>query len=162
MKYRHLDRDVLARFDNLSAQERQEVLAHTQGCADCRRRLAEADRSYLFAALGAEAIPSAALDRLSARINDEIDRLEEVSRPGRWPAWWSIAASLLLGAIIGGFLLVQPDAPAVRRSRLSDLPGPDEPISAIEVLSSPSEAQVFDLTVGDTEIVMIFDEELDI
>jgi hypothetical protein len=73
-----------------------------------------------------------------------------------------VAASLLLGAIIGGFLLVQPGAPLVRRAQLPDLAGPDEPINAIEVLSSPSEAQVLDLTVGDTEIVMIFDEELDI
>lgn len=162
MKDRHLDRDVLARFENLRAQERHEVLAHTQRCGDCRRRLAEACPSYLFALLGSEAIPSGALDRLSARINDEIDRLEDVNRRGRWPAWWSMAASLLLGAIIGGFLLVQPDAPAVRRAQLPDLTGPDEPIRAIEVLSTPSEAQVLDLMVGDTEIVMIFDEELDI
>ncbi len=36
------------------------------------------------------------------------------------------------------------------------------PGGAFEILSSPGEAQVLDLSVGETQIVMIFDEELEI
>ena len=77
-------------------------------------------------------------------------------------AWASLAASVLLAAAIGGYLVSRPDvgggttmaeAVVVQEGEFAG--------SGIEVMT-PIDADVYDLTVGDTQIVMIFDERFDI
>jgi hypothetical protein len=159
----HPDPHQLSQFDSLEDVERREVLRHVAACGACRSVWVEADPSRVFALLGADAMPETALDRLTAGINDEIDAVETVS-VGRRPGfgWASLAASVMLAAAIGGYLVSRPDV--VSRASVAEAVATQHDQfagSGIEVMT-PAGADVYDLTVGDTQIVMIFDERLDI
>jgi len=160
----HPDRQVLSGFDALGEVGRDEILRHVASCASCRAIWAEADPARLFALLGTESLPGAALDRLTARINDDIDDLaaEPAALARRGFGWASMAASFLLAAAIGGYLISRPDTGIATAAPVATVAQEDEFAgSRIEVMT-PANADVYDLTVGDTQIVMIFDERLDI
>lgn len=167
----HVDPGRLAAFDRLSGSERAVVLRHAAGCSACRDRLLADDPTRIFAFLDTSPVPAAALDRLTTAVNAELDRPAPRRRASS--AWGPIAASLLLGALVGAYLLNRPDLPG-----LPELPGnvppattaavgagarpvDTVPASGIELLE-PTDAQVYDLSVGETQIVMIFDKGLDI
>ena len=97
----HLDARQLSEFDALEDVERREVLGHVAVCGSCRAVWVEADPSRLFALLEADAVPTAALDRLTERVNEEIDAVATTSirrRPGL--GWASLAASVMLAAAV--------------------------------------------------------------
>jgi hypothetical protein len=159
----HPEPSRLSDFDALGDLERRELLDHVADCGRCRSIWAGGDPSRLFALLEVESVPGTVLDGLSARVNDEIDSIELESRGRRRGfGWASLAASVLLTALIGGYLISRPDVgsgPIVAgtaEERHDEFAG-----SGIEVMT-PADADVYDLTVGDTQIVMIFDERLDI
>ena len=81
----HPDPRQLSDFEALEDVERREVMDHVAACGSCRAVWVEADPSRLFALLDADAVPTAALDRLTARINDEIDSVPDASAGLRWP-----------------------------------------------------------------------------
>jgi len=159
----HPGRQRLSDFDALEDVERREVLLHLADCGPCRSIWLDADPSRAFALLEIDSVPTSSLDGLTARINDAIDAVE--ARPAARRAgfgWASLAASVLLTAVIGGYLVSRPgveERPIVAGTSVVQ---PDEFAgSGIEVMT-PADADVYDLTVGDTQIVMIFDERLDI
>jgi hypothetical protein len=167
----HPDAVRFQRFDNLPADERTALLGHVRECADCRRRLAGGDPSRLFALLALETPPAAALNRLSAGLNRELDRVARSrSGPGRLRSAASIAAALVLAAFLGSYALrqsapgravaadVRPSGDAATLAAY-EAPAPAE---GVELLSTPGQAQVMELAIGDTQVVMIFDEALDI
>ena len=80
----------------LTAEERREVAAHLEGCEECRRELALLKR--LDAALGSLDAPAPA--RLAERV---LDRLQPRRRRYVWQSL-ALAASLLLGIVLGGTL----------------------------------------------------------
>ena len=167
----HLEPAWLERFDSLSAAEREPGLRHATRCAECRCLLAAGDPSRLFSLLATEPVPREALERLSSRVHDELDGRQRTGLRGRrrW-AWASVAASLILGGTIGAYLVTRPTAtPVPERALLAPtsaaevVPRAEEaPVGGIRVLSSPGDAQVLDLSVGETQVVMIFDKELEI
>ena len=68
----------------------------------------------------------------------------------------------MLAAAIGGYLISQPDMGGPATVAEAVVTQQDQFAgSRIEVMT-PADADVYDLTVGDTQIVMIFDERLDI
>ena len=169
MNEKHLASEQIAGFDALAASERENALAHMRVCGPCRERLCAEEPSRLFALLALEPIPDAALEQLSRRVSVDLDRESggaAVRR--RWPEVASIAASLFIAVIFLGYswmpssetsALAGPvaiDAPASQFASADESPG------QIQLISSPGTAQVLDLTVGDTRVVMIFDEALDI
>ncbi|HXV78015.1 MAG TPA: hypothetical protein VD788_17025, partial [Candidatus Polarisedimenticolaceae bacterium] len=103
----HPEAGRLERFDQLGPTERREIAVHVASCSACRLRLLAAEPTHLFSLLGDGGIPAGALDRLAVSLGDEIDRQD---RRGRrvGPLWGSIAASLLLGALIGVYLSSRP------------------------------------------------------
>ena len=158
------------RFDSLDAPARLELLRHVRGCADCRRRLIAADPSRVFALLAVEPLPAEALDRVSRGVSRSLNDLE---RPGRrqWYAVASIAASLLLAGYLGLQLWGPGEAPprqlapaelAEIERILDEHEQKHTPVRSIELLSTPGTARVVDLSLGDTQVVMIFDADLDI
>jgi anti-sigma-K factor RskA len=123
-------------LDALSAEERERVLAHVSGCAECQREL-----TSLREAVGAlaYAAPVAPLDatrcvpmreRLVARAAAERGSSGEpapgeadprplrptqrsaAARPARAPGWMALAASLLVAAALGWYALSQRDEAA--------------------------------------------------
>lgn len=164
MMHSHPDSDALRRFDELEGDERDSLLRHVTGCAGCRERFLAPDPSRAFALLCLAAVPEEALERLSRRIDEAI-------RPAHWTyRYASVAASLLLAAVLGGYLLTRPATAPV-----ASLAGPriefveagpaiesETAAGSIELVSSPGNAQVLDLTVGETQVVMILDAAMDI
>lgn len=113
------------------------------------------DSSRLFGLLADQEIPADRLDQLSESVRDAID--QQISDRGalasrrRRGLGWSVAASLLLAAALTGVTLI----PQTGTDSSADSP-------AFELLSSPGQAQVVDLSVGDIQIMMIFDEAIDL
>ena len=150
--------------------DRTALLQHLAGCAACRERWLDEEPSRVFSLLSVEAIPEEALERLTRNLNRAIDTQDAPSRvlPLRY-AVAAIAAALALAAFFGVELTRRsPVVPQVALDTASpaELSAPlgrdRSPEPGIELIHSPGTAQVLDLSVGDTQFVMIFDEALDI
>jgi hypothetical protein len=160
----HPDLSSRTSLDGLSEHERRALLGHVSACPRCREALAGDDPSRLLALLALASPPQEAMERLSARVAGGVDRLG-ASRRGRGAGFVaSIAATLLLAAILGGYLVRQgPPAPPAARPVANGWSAAAEPApGGVELISSPGEAQVVELSIGGTQVVMIFDEALDI
>jgi hypothetical protein len=166
----------LTRFDDLAGEARLTLLRHVDTCDACRASLLEIDPSRIFALLSLDTPPAAALDRLSARVEAAIDA-ETAVRPARRPLYaaLSVAAAVLLAVLFGGYLLERDAAPVAPQTaavspdtELSDTTAAAierfdrEPVTGVELLDSPSSGQLVNVSVGETQITMIFDEALDI
>jgi hypothetical protein len=159
----HPEAELLERLAGLTGDERARIVQHLDGCPTCRSIVSQQDPSALFSLLSLEPLPRDALDRLSASVAASLPDVM-AARP-RFVRHWAaaLAASVLLAAFFVGSLL--RDAPPVERVELPPVPEialPDAPERGIELLSSPGTAQLVDFTVGETQVVRIFDEELDI
>jgi len=161
------DRSAWARFDDLDGARRASVLEHARGCAACRRSLLAGDPSRAFALLGARPVPPAVLRHVSTGVASALasgspSASEGTARRVAVAGW---AAALLLAAGVAGLLSgpaespATSNSPAARAAMTADEVGPQ---AGVEVLSSPGNAQVVDLAVGDAQVVMIFDEGLDL
>lgn len=146
---------IAARVEHATGLERAELLEHARACARCRAELVAEDPSRLFSLLAMRRMPVRVLDALSRDVALAIRG--EVATPASLPAssarralaW---AAVLLLAVASGSLLLLPPVGPG------RALPG----VSSVEVLSSPGAAKVVDFTVGETQLVMIFDEGIEL
>lgn len=150
----HPDPTRLARF-GLDPAERRALLAHVGACAACRSRLAFEDPACLFALLGSVAPPPEALERLSQRIASALPPATTV-QTGRRRLMGALAAAVVLAAILSG-VLWRSDAPP---STTAEFP-PSAIMPAIEI-HAPQSAQLLGLTVGDTQLILIFDEGLEL
>lgn len=150
-----------------AGEERRRVVAHLRRCATCRAEVAAEDPTKLFAVLGAEPVPPHVLERLQSSVTTAI---EPDPRPVRvrWTAGLAAAAALV-AVLYGAGQLRRPGSA-----------GPFEPVApkvvqALPVMpamelsagfelqeSAGEEARVVDLAVGDVQLVMIFDRELDL
>lgn len=167
----HPQHQKLAEFDSLDEQSRRALLRHVRECAACRARWAAEDPSRLFAALALAPPDDDALERLSAAVDRGIELETTRRKRGRIYAVASIAASLMLAAVVGSFLLNDDVAPPPDAARVppiaalsAEAPGapPEAEWSGVYLVASPGEARVVDLTIGETRVVMIFDEAFDL
>ena len=159
MSQEHLSPRRLA-GDDLSADERRALLAHVRVCATCRERWAAGDPTRLFSLLVLDEPSPHDMERLSSRVADAID-LE--ARPGsrRRRAWMPVAAAVVLAGLLGSYLWDGAPGTGPRIVPV-ETSGPTAAVGEFELLSSPGTAEVHDLVVGDTHLVMIFDEALDL
>lgn len=165
----HLDDGTLDRLGELDGEGRGHALEHLGRCAACRARLVSRDPSRLFSLLATRPIPQDTLEQVSAGVAKAI---REPSRAGagprpRWLVFGAAAAGILL-AVVMAVRLVRTPPPTVSgpvphgvEESLAVAAGA-VPHLAVELLNSDGSAQVFDLTVGDTQIVMILDEGLEL
>lgn len=142
--------------------ERRRLLEHVAGCGACRERLTAHDPAALFALLALSAPPPGALERLGR----EVERAVEHSAPRRSRtrrAWTALAASLAAALLLGSLLWRSAPAPhgPPRAALEADTARSEAPRATIEI-SSPPTAQLIDLSIGDTQLIMIFDERLDL
>jgi len=167
---RHLESHEFVGFDRLDSQPRATALGHLEGCAECRARWLEDDPTRIFALLSLAPIPDEALARLSARVGDAVDAESGERRRGaRLRALVSVAASVLLAAAFLGYLATRtavdlgwPAAPGMTAVAEREAGTEALPAQGVEVISSPGAAQVLELSVGETQVVMIFDEAMEI
>ncbi len=151
-------------FDALSGSERLAALEHLGECAACRRELAAEDPTRLFALLAARAVPPRALDLVFSAVAGAI-------REGRAPAFRPrsrrlLAASAWAAAAALAAALLVPSGGGAGRTAVSGDVAALVPRTAsragVEVVASPGVPQVVDLTVGETQIVMIFDPRIEL
>lgn len=168
----HLDDRLVCGFDELPAAERNQAIRHAVGCARCRIALLAEDPSRAFSLLALEPVPQEALETLSRRVDAEIDGPTVRSRPTASPWLAPLAASVLLAAalvVLGGLSGddavpgAEPAFAPIETAEIQRFLEDRAPVEGVEILSSPGDSpEVLDLAVGDTQIVMIFDEALEL
>jgi len=167
----HPDLTPILRGDELPRAERQELLEHLRGCAGCRATLADEEPSALFSLLALEPVPDTVLARVSRGVADGIARESRRLATRRATALGSLAAAVLLAALFGVYLRSQngsPTAPPIPVQLVdveTDATSDTESAASagfFEVLDTPSSADVVRMAVEEVDLVMIFDEELDI
>jgi hypothetical protein len=139
--------------------EHDETLAHLRVCGACRAKWLREDPTRVFALLASAPVPEPVLRSVSRQVSAAIDRpvrRSEPVAPIAFPGVAAAAAALIL-ALATGWLALAP-------SNLSrPVAGQAAPPHAdVELISSPGEGRVVDLTVGDTQVVMIFDPRLEL
>jgi predicted anti-sigma-YlaC factor YlaD len=164
----HPDPRRLIAGDDLPPVDRERLLEHLRDCAACRADLAYEDPSALFALLGLEPVPEGILDDVSRRANEAIDLASARPSRGRLLALGSLAAAVLIAGLLGIRWMGDTAGPApapvrveARQPAIAIETVPAIPAS-IELLQSPGKAELVELLVGDVQIVMIFDEAMDI
>ncbi len=139
-------------WDSTSAPDRRCWIEHATVCSECRDSWIAGDPSRVFTLLADcpvvdEVVEQEALLRLSADIRREMRSVRPAGRLVRL-----VAAAVLAAALLA------PSAAWLLRDR----PEPPLPLAIVEFVSSPGEARVVDLSVGDTQVVMIFDPRLEL
>jgi hypothetical protein len=144
-------------------ETRLERLQHARDCAGCRERLLSGRPERLFALLALEAPPAAGLERMTSGVMQRIAG-ESAGRRRRLhlKALVPAAASLILAGLFGIYTTLQSVGMPSGPLALEPFFEAGAPSDGIELISSPGQAQVMEFTVGETQIVMIFDEALDI
>ncbi len=160
----HPDPTRLGR-EGLDPPERAALLAHVARCAACRGRLAAEDPSLLFSLLGLVAPPPDALERLSERVLAALPPGARGPRLGRGRLVGALAAAIVLAAVLAG-VLWRSGAPAPRGGpaalgRPADVARPAAVGFGVEI-HAPESAQLIDLSLGDTQLILIFDEGLEL
>jgi predicted anti-sigma-YlaC factor YlaD len=162
----HLDRTAILALDERTTEERQALLAHVASCPQCRALVARVAPERLFSLLALDTIDPRALDRLSESVARAVRAEPSASSGGRVLRAASLAASLLLAALLGTYLFtarvggrVEP-APQTVAPLAAEVA--QQPTSSGFELVAPAEAEVVRVQVGDTELVMVFDEALEL
>ena len=163
----HLPTQTLREFEAMGATARDAALAHMEGCAACRKLWLAHDPVRAFALLSRAPIPETALDRLSGRIAAAVDSLDPRSRFAgrRWFGAAAVAASMLLAALVGALLWTHemPEEQVARIDEIGFLQPLVDEVAEMRLVAIPGDqAQVFDLTIGETQVLMIFDESIEL
>ena len=152
----------LSLVDDLPPEERDAIRAHVGQCGACRAIWAGADPTRLFALLADRALPEDLVDAVSAGVAAGIDG-GATSVPWTRRAVVAVAASVLLalGAVFFGSPGPGPGEAAPVAEPVAEL-REITPGAQLVLLESPGDPRVMDLTMGDMQVVMIFDEEFDL
>lgn len=155
MSVPHVDPESLA---ELAGAARAGALRHVAGCAVCRRAIAERRPELLFSLLALEEESPEILDAVSEQVSRRLadpppSWVESLRERGLPPAAARLAVAAAVAAC--GVLFLRPPSP------------PAPPVAAaaperagVTLVEPAPEARLIDLTVGGTQVVMIFDPEL--
>jgi hypothetical protein len=168
----HAQLGVIQREPPAPPRERREALEHLRSCADCRAAVGATDPTHLFALLVLSDPAPGLLDRVSAGVTAGLSAEDGRDERRSWRSGLAIAASLLMAAVLGAYLLRAPDAGrAASRPPLQPAVRPLEaragavwsgPTDMIEVLSPSTSVGVVELQVHEARVLIIFDEGLDL
>jgi hypothetical protein len=149
----HIDFDFL---DLAQGASRRAVLEHAASCARCRQALAERDPSSIFALLSLKPIPRDAQEAVSKAVAHRAGRdravpAEIFSSTG--PARRIVAAAVVVAALASGIttVVLRPSGPA---------PGLAAARADVDVRPAASVSEVVDFTVGETQVVMVYNGDL--
>lgn len=153
-------------LDGPSSPERLAALGHLEACGDCRARWLDEEPARVFALLAVAAVPAEDLDRLTARLDEALaeprDARSHATRMRHgWAAGLALAAAAALACALGLYLGLREGAgPPLAAAPFE--PVDARPMAAEVRVLSPAAADVINLQAGDTQVVMIFDEALDL
>ena len=150
----HVDPLQLA---SASGPSRRAMLAHLEECTACRNRAAAHDPVILFGLLAFTPFPEPLLDDLSVEVARRAGRdrsaLGLLAGAVAWPRRAAVAAVAVL-ALLCGY--------ATLREKVSAPPelARSQPRADVEVTEAGGVSQVIDLTVGETQLVMVYNGNL--
>ena len=135
------------------------MLEHLQGCAACRGSAAAHDPTILFSLLALTPLPEALLDDLSRdvarRAGSDRPTYGAFAETAAWPRRAAAAAVFVLALLSGYATLSErpaaPPSPSLSSRRAN-----------VDVESGRGVSQVIDLTVGETQIVMVYNGDLNL
>lgn len=146
-----------------SVRERKEILLHVRRCPTCTRRLAEEDPVGLFSLLALREFDGASLETVSRKVGSSIRQarpsLLEAWRERGLPRFLPLAAA---AAAAFAFLLLGNLGSPVQRQESDVALHTSGERADVHVTETPGPAQVVDLTVGQTQVVMIFAAEIEL
>ena len=143
----HVDPAQLA---DSGGEVRRAMLEHVRACPPCRKSLAAADPSALFGLLALAAVPAEALHEVSAAV---VRRIESERVAVSWPRR-AAAAAIFAITILTGYVTLHDQPVAPRQAQKT----PQR--ADVEVGTDGGVSQVIDLTVGETQLVMVYNGEL--
>lgn len=162
----HLSQNAIEAFEALGTAARADALAHIESCAVCRERWLAQEPTRAFALLARVEIPIERLDRLSAGVSRAVDAIDtgSMQRSTSWYGAAAIAASFLLAALVGGVLWThEMPEPLPQIGEIGFLQPLDEEVAGMHLLDSAGgNAQEVKLTIGETPVLMIFDEAIEL
>jgi len=139
--------------------DRLEMVTHVAGCAACRDAVIDHDPALLFALLAIAPIPGRILEEVSTAVAPR----PEASRPRLKVAAAAVIAGL---ALASGYLTLGQRPRLAARSVATDLPTTASAASLaradVEVEPAGGVSHVVDLTVGETQVVMVYNGDLDL
>lgn len=150
----HVDPPQLA---SATGPARRAMLAHLTECAACRTRAAAHDPAILFGLLAFTPIPETLLNDLSGEVARRTGRDRSpfgvLAIATAWPRRVAAAAVLAL-TLLSGYVTL--------RERVATPPelASSQPRADVEVNEGGGVSQVIDLTVGETQIVMVYNGDL--
>jgi hypothetical protein len=122
--------------------------------------MSEDDPTAIFARLREIEIPADLLEAVSRNVSAALDGEAPRRSWIRPAAAWAAAAALAVAVLVPAAL--RPVPPAPHMAAVPAVAASETPRAGISSLRTPGPAQVLDLTVGDTQVVMIFDAELEL
>ena len=147
------------RLADASGATRRAMLEHVMGCARCRHAAIDHDPSTLFGLLALAPLPPDVVDDVSRtvarRVGDDRWYVGAGWASPMWPRRAAAAAMSVLTLLTGYATLLErsaPPAPVSMSSRRAD----------VAVDSGRGVSQVIDLTVGETQIIMVYNGELNL
>lgn len=143
----HVDPQAL---DEASGTARRTMVAHVAGCRECRRAVAAHDPTLLFALLADTPIAAPILEAVSA---GAAKKVAAASRPAPLRA---VAAAVALAAGMSGVIILRSTLAPAPRPEVAVVPRADVEVHEVGAPVS----QVVDFTVGDTQVVMVYNPEL--
>lgn len=162
----HVD---VAAFLDASGAQRLAMVDHLRTCAACRAAAVEHDPTILFALLDRAPIPSSLLDEVSTVA---VRRAEggPVSLADRWAVSgggarrWTAAAAMALLALVCGYGVVRNPSVAPQEVAGQGASAPVTTLGArlasVEVEPARTVSSVVDFTVGETQVVMVYNGAL--
>jgi hypothetical protein len=155
----------LRRLDDLPEAGRLAALEHLRVCAACRRAAVADDPARVFALLAVRPIPEEVLDRVVAGVSAAVREGGRNSNLPFWPRRTKVVSAWAAAAALAAILLL----PLAGRAPWPGQGGEEAVLApaavsrgGAEIVSSPGATQVVNLTVGDTQLVMIFDPRLEL
>jgi hypothetical protein len=140
-----------------SGAARLTMLEHARACGACRRAIAQHDPSALFGLLALRPVPASVLDALASEIarraGHDASPYGTLAEPAAWPRRAAAAAVLAL-VVLCGYATLHDRPEGEARLAISSQR------ADVEVDSGRGVSQVIDLTVGETQIVMVYNGDL--
>lgn len=155
MNLPHVDPET---FAELAGDSRAAALRHVAGCAACRCAIADREPELLFALLSLESESPEILDAVSEGVYRRLadprpSWVESLRERGLPPVAARVAVAAAVAAC--GLLFLRAPTPMAPQVAVA---APER--GGVTLVEPAPEAQVIDLTVGGTQVVMIFDPEL--
>lgn len=150
-------------WDDVSGPARRALLEHAAACASCREALVAHEPSALFALLALAPMPAPVLDAVSSEVARRAGigaaPAAALADATPWVRRATAAAIAVAGLLTAAATFFHTAPTPVPLAPMAVAPRAT-PRADVEVAPGDAVSQVVDFTVGDTQVVMVYNPEL--